>query len=125
MIKICADMKQIYMLDYIKESIDNKYAMEVLYYTIKNAVITNDYNLKDVLFVDIDGRYHGDEIRVGTRMRYRSDLHTISMLLSIRALMLNKSYLKCCVNDHLIFTSIPEDKFQWIINTTIITKIVK
>ena len=78
-------MKQIYMLDYIKESIDNKYAMEVLYYTIKNAVITNDYNLKDVLFVDIDGRYHGNEILVGTRMRYRSDLHTISMLLSIRA----------------------------------------
>ncbi len=113
-------MKQIYMLDYIKESIDNKYAMEVLYYTIKNAVITNDYNLKDVLFVDIDGRYHGNEILVGTRMRYRSDLHTISMLLSIRALMLNKSYLKCCVNDHLIFTSIPKDKFQWIINTTII-----
>lgn len=113
-------MKQKYILEYIRESIDDKYAMEVLYYTLKTAVITNDYNLRDVSYVDVDGRYHGDTIRVGTRMRFRSTLHTISMLLSVRALMLNESYLSCCENDHLIFTSIPKEKFQWIENTTII-----
>ena len=94
--------------------------MEVLYYTFKNAVIENDYTLKDVSYVDIDGRFHGEEIRVGTRMRYRSKLHTISTLLSIRALMHNENYLSCCENDHLIFTSIPKEKFQWIENATII-----
>ena len=99
--------------------------MEVLYYTIKKTVIANDYNLRDVAFFDIDGRFHGEEIRVGTRMRYRSVLHTISMLLSVRALMLNDSYLPCCENDHLIFTSIPQEKFQWIENTTIILDCIK
>ncbi len=113
-------MKQKYILDYIKESIGDGYAMEVLYFTFKNAVKENDYSLKDVSYVDIDGRFHGETIRVGTRMRYRSALHAISLLLSVRALMLNDKYLSCCENDHLIFTSIPKEKFQWIENTTII-----
>lgn len=113
-------MKQKYILNYIRESIGDEYAMEVLYYTFKNAIIENDYSLRDVSFVDIDGRFHGETIRVGTSMKYRSSLHTISLLLSLRALMLNDKYLSCCENDHLIFTSIPKEKFQWIENSTII-----
>ena len=113
-------MKQKYLLDYIKESIGNKYAMEVFYYTIKKAVLVNDYNIKEVSFFDIDGKFHGEKIRVGTRMKYRSALHTISLLLSVRALILNEKYLSCCENDHLIFTSIPKEKFRWIENMAII-----
>jgi len=113
-------MKQKYILDYIRESIDDEYALEVLYYTLKNAVVTNGYNLREISYVDVDGRFHGETIRVETRMRYRSVLHTISILLSVRALMLDARYLSCCENDHLIFTSIPKEKFQWIENTTII-----
>ena len=118
-------MKQIYMLDYIKDSIGDNYTMEVLYYTLKNAIITNDYNLRDIPFVEIDGRFHGEKIYLGTRMRYRSSLHSISMLLSVRAIMLNDEYLSCCENDHLIFTSIPKEKYQWIENATIILDCMK
>ena len=89
-------MKQKYILNYIKESIGNEYAMEVLYYTLKKAVLENDYNIKEVSFIDIDGKFHGEKIRVGTRMKYRSALHTFSLLLSVRALMLNEKYLSCC-----------------------------
>ncbi len=113
-------MKQKYILNYIKESIGNEYAMEVLYYTLKKAVLENDYNIKEVSFIDIDGKFHGEKIRVGTRMKYRSALHTFSLLLSVRALMLNEKYLSCCENDHLIFTSIPKEKYRWIENMTII-----
>lgn len=113
-------MIQKYMFDYIRESLGDEYAMEVLYYTLKKTVVDNDYNIKDLSFFDIDGRFHGEMIRVGTRMRYRSEIHAISLLLSVRALMLNERYFSRCENDHLMFTSIPKEKFQWIENATII-----
>lgn len=108
------------LLKYIKTSIEDEYAMEVLYYCIKDAALKNGFVFNNESGVEINGKYHGEPILIGMSNRFQSQIKTVALLLSIRALMLNKNYLKCCNDDYLIFTSSTFGKFQWIEFATIL-----
>jgi hypothetical protein len=108
------------LLKYIKASIEDGYAMDVLYYCIKDAALKNGLAFETATSVVIDGRFLGETIQIGISNRFQSQIKTVALLLSIRALMLDKDYLKCCADDNLIFTSSVIGKFQWVELTTII-----
>lgn len=108
------------LLKYIKASIEDEYAMEVLYYSVKDAAIKNGFAFETATSIVVDGRFLGETIQIGINNRFQSQIKTVALLLSLRALMLDKCYLKCCVDDYLIFTSSVIGKFQWVELTTII-----
>ncbi len=108
------------LLKYITASIEDEYAMEVLYYCVKDAALKNGLALEAATSVIVDGRFLGETIQIGISNRFQSQIKTVALLLSIRALMLDKDYLKCCADDNLIFTSSVIGKFQWVELTTII-----
>jgi len=108
------------LLKYIKASIEDEYAMGVLYYSVKDAALKNGLAFETTTSIDIDGRFLGETIQIGINNRFQSQIKTVALLLSIRALMLDKCYLKCCADDSLIFTSSVIGKFQWVELTTII-----
>lgn len=108
------------LLKYIKASIEDEYTMEVLYYCIKNAALSNGLAFENATSIVIDGKFHGEPIQIGINNRFQTQIKTVSLLLSVRALMQDKNYLKCCADDNLIFTSSVFGKFQWIELTTII-----
>lgn len=108
------------LLKYITASIEDEYAMEVLYYCIKDAALRNGLAFDTATSVVVDGRFLGETIQIDMNNRFQSQIKTIALLLSIRALMLDKDYLKCCSDDNLIFTSSVIGKFQWVELTTII-----
>ena len=118
--KTYADMIKTQLLKYITASIEDEYAMEVLYYCIKDAALKNGLAFKTATSVAIDGRFLGETIQIDLNDRFQSQIKTVALLLSIRALMLDKDYLKCCSDDNLIFTSSVIGKFQWVELTTII-----
>ena len=108
------------LLKYIKASIEDEYAMEVLYYSIKSAALKNGLAFETATSIVVDGRFLGETIQIGFNNRFQSQIKTVALLLSIRAMMLDKRYLKCCTDDNLIFTSTVIGKFQWVELTTII-----
>lgn len=108
------------LLKYIKASIEDEYAMGVLYYCVKDAALKNGLAFETATSIVLDGRFLGETIQIGINNRFQSQIKTVALLLSIRALMLDKCYLKCCVDDSLIFTSSVIGKFQWVELTTII-----
>lgn len=108
------------LLKYIKASIEDEHAMEVLYFCIKDAALRNGFAFDKTTSIIIDGKFHGEAIQIGINNRFQSQIKTIALLLSVRALMQDKNYLKCCADDYLIFTSSVFGKFQWIEFTTII-----
>ena len=118
--KTYADMIKTQLLKYITASIEDEYAMEVLYYCIKDAALKNGLAFKTATSVVVDGRFLGETIQIDLNDRFQSQIKTVALLLSIRALMLDKDYLKCCSDDNLIFTSSVIGKFQWVELTTII-----
>jgi len=98
----------------VKANIDDEYAMNVLYYSLKKQFIEKEFSFQNFSYFNIDGRFFGDTIRISSKGNYRTPAHALSLLLSIRILMLNNKCIKLCEDDNLIFVSKPRESFQWI-----------
>lgn len=107
-------MKKYYLLDYVTDSVEDKYAMEVLYNVMKQTVATHHFDLKDVQHFHIDGRFHGEEISISIRTQYKTTMHILALLLSIRVLMINNKCISNCEDDFLVFPPSTRERFEWI-----------
>lgn len=107
-------MKNISLTTFLKENLENEYSMSVIYYSIKHSLIEKNYSLYGFSYFYIDGRFLGDAIRINSTGNYRTPVHSLSLLLSIRLLMINPKCIKLCEDDSLIFKSKPRETFQWI-----------
>ncbi len=107
-------MKDIKLTTFLKDNIEDEYVMNVFYNSIKETLIEKDFSLYGFSYFYIDGRFLGDAIRVNTTGNYRTPIHSLSLLLSIRLLMVNPKCIKMCEDDSLIFKSKPRETFQWI-----------
>lgn len=107
-------MKDIKLTTFLKDNIEDEYVMNVFYNSIKESLIEKDFSLYGFSYFYIDGRFLGEAIRVNTTGNYRTPIHSLSLLLSIRLLMVNPKCIKLCEDDNLIFKSKPRETFQWI-----------
>ena len=115
-------MKGISLIKYIKKNIEDEYSMDVLYYSIKKSFVERDFSLSGLSFFYIDGRFLGEPIRVTSDANYRTPLHALACMLSIRLLMINHKYIELCDGDSLIVVSKPRETFQWV---SIMSQILK
>ena len=113
-------MKDISLTTFLKEHQEDEYAMNVFYNCIKKSLIEKNFSLYGFSYFYIDGRFLGDAIKVKTTGNYRTPIHSLSLLLSIRLLMLDPKCIKLCEDDSLIFKSKPRETFQWINYMTLI-----
>lgn len=113
-------MKEISLITYIKKHLDDDYAMNVLYYSAKNAFVEQDYTLHGFSYFFIDGRFLGESLKVLSKANYRTTIHSLAFFLSLRLLMINHKCLQLCDDDSLIFISKPKKSFQWINYMTLI-----
>lgn len=107
-------MKDISLTTFLKENLENEYSMSVIYYSIKHSLIEKNFSLYGFSYFFIDGRFLGDAVRIFSTGKYRTPIHSLSLLLSIRLLMINPKCIKLCEDDNLIFKSKPMESFQWI-----------
>lgn len=94
--------------------------MSVLYYCSKKAFIDRKFILQGISYFYIDGRYLGEPIRVFSKGNYRTTIHSLAFLLSLRLLSINKEYLELCKDDNLVFISKPKETFEWMNYMTLI-----
>lgn len=107
-------MKETSLITYIRNHVEDDYEMSVLYYSIKDSFVENDFSLSGFSYFYIDGRFLGDSTKITARANYRTPLHALACLLSIRLLMINHKYLTLCANDSLIIASKPKESFLWL-----------
>lgn len=107
-------MKETSLITYIKKNVEDEYAMNVFYYTIKKSFVERKFSLHGFSFFFIDGRFLGEAIKVSSNTNYRTPLHALGCLLSVRLLMKNHKYIKLCDDDSLIVVSKPRETFQWV-----------
>ncbi len=107
-------MKDISLTTFLKNNIKDEYVMNVFYNVIKQSLVLNDYSLQGCSYLTIDGRFLGEDIRVMIKGNYRTPIHSLSFLLSVRMLMKNPNCMDLCEDDNLIFKSKPKETFQWI-----------
>ena len=69
------------LLKYIKASIEDEYAMEVLYYSIKSAALKNGLAFETATSIVVDGRFLGETIQIGFNNRFQSQIKTVALLL--------------------------------------------
>lgn len=108
------------MLKYIKSNIDNSYAMEVLYYSIRKAIADNDFTFKVTTSIKISNKFLEPSVDININHKFSKQIEAFSLLLSVRALMLDKTLIKYCHGDMLLFEDYPMHKFGWIAYTTMI-----
>ncbi len=113
-------MKNISLVKYICQSLEDEYAMNVLYHCLKKKFLDSDFVSHDMEKFVLDGRFHGEPISLSFRTRYKTPCHSLALLLSLRTLMRNKKYINWCKDDNLIFLSKSIESFQWIAFTTLI-----
>ncbi len=100
-------------LNLIRRNADDSYFLEVLYYYIRRALISCDYNLREVDGVMINGRFLGYKLEVLFSKIFNTTLRSLGLALSIRALMLNRQYLKYCYNNRLLFYDLDNNLISW------------
>ena len=115
-------MKEISLITYIKKNIEDEYAMNVFYYSVKKSFVERDFSLYGFSYFYIDGRFLGEPIKVTSNANYRTPLHVLACLLSIRLLMINHKYIGLCDGDSLIVVSKPRQTFQWVSIMSLILK---
>lgn len=101
-----------YMLNYIKEIIEDDYAMEVLYYSVRKTILDNDFTLQNCTTIKISDRFIEPPVTININHNVSNQTKTFALLLSIRALMLNKSLLEFCNGDLLMFAEYPSIKLD-------------
>lgn len=101
------------LFKYIKSIVNDDYAMEVLYFHLKSACQKHNFTLDKVSSITISKKYLKDEIKIYINNKYSNEIKTIALLLSFRAIMLNKMLINLCDDDFLIFTDYTEDRFGW------------
>ena len=107
-------MKKFFLLDYVTDYIEDEYAMEVLFNVMKQTVAANNFHLKDIQCFQIDGRFLGEDISVFVRTQYKTTMHIMALLLSIRVLMINKKSINNCEDDFLLFPPATRERFEWV-----------
>jgi hypothetical protein len=107
-------MKDTSLISFVKKHIEDDYAMNVFYYSVKKTFIERNYSLYGFSSFFIDGRFLGESLKVTSNANYRTPLHALGCLMSIRLLMINHKYIKLCDDDSLIVVSKPRETFQWV-----------
>lgn len=108
-------MKNVSLISFIRNSVEDDYAMNVFYNIVKSSFVDNGFSLSSVPSVYIDGRFFGEVTNISIRAKYnKTPNHVLALLLSIRLLMLNPKLVKYCNDDKLIISSRIDESFQWI-----------
>ena len=97
----------------IKSNIDNSYLLDVLYYHVRRALIKLDFNLQDYDGFNISGKYLGYDLGVDFDYNYDNVIKSLSLALSLRAIILNKDYCELIYNDKLLFYDISSNFISW------------
>ena len=113
-------MKEISLITFVMKNLEDDYAMNVFYQNIKSIMADHNFSLHGFSYFFIDGRYLGESLKVSSKANYRTTVHSLSFLLSLRLLIINHRYLKLCEGDNLLFISKPRESFQWINYMTLI-----
>lgn len=107
-------MKVVSLISFVRKYVEDDYAMDVFYYSVKKTFVEKDLSLHGISYFIIDGRFLGESIKVTFTGNYRSPVHSLALILSLRLIMIDHEYLKMCQDDSLIFISKPRESFQWI-----------
>ena len=107
-------MKETSLITYVKKYIEDDYAMDVFYYSVKKAFVDKGFSLYGFSYFYIDGRFLGESLKIKTTGNYRTPVHSLALLLSLRLVIIDHEYLRLCEDDSLIFISKPRGSFQWI-----------
>lgn len=97
----------------IKANGENSYFMEVLYYYVRRSLYEADFNLYEYDGFNINGKYLGKKLEVNFGSSYDNVIQSLGFALSVRALMLNPSYIKNCYDSRLLFYTI-SDYLTWV-----------
>ena len=57
-------MKETSLITYVKKYIEDDYAMDVFYYSVKKAFVDKDFSLYGFSYFFIDGRFLGESLKI-------------------------------------------------------------
>ena len=101
------------LFHYIESIVDDKFAMKELYIHLIQNMVHNHYSLNNVCKIHIK-RDGDEELYIDIDNQYRTGIESFCILLSVRALILNKEWIKCCHPYYLLFTPSSTKKGRWI-----------
>jgi len=102
------------ILRYIKSIIEDDYLMEVLYFCLRRTMSKNKYTLKHTSVITISNKFVEESVSININQRFSTQADSFALLLSVRALMIDKQLLKYCEGDNLLFTAVAPGKYGWI-----------
>ncbi len=85
----------------------------MLYYYVRKSLFKCNFNLNGVNGFSIDGRYLGYKKEILFDDIFNSQIKSIGLLLSIKALILNNKYIDECYNDKLLFYELDSNFISW------------
>ena len=76
-------MKVVSLISFVRKYIEDDYAMDVFYYSVKKTFVEKDLSLHGISYFIIDGRFLGESIKVTFTGNFRSPVHSLALILSL------------------------------------------
>ena len=73
-------MKNISLLRFVKDYVEDEYAMNVFYQSIKKQFAENDFSLADLSSFFIDGRFLGETLSITFIAKYKTRRHSLAIM---------------------------------------------
>lgn len=115
------EAEKITIKKYLDKYNSNDYAISVFCYKLRLEIERHNYSLKGVPSIIIEQQYIPNPATVLIKNICSSQIDTFALLLSLRAITIDRSLLSKCDDDRLLFTGLVID-YKWLDYVDIIPK---
>ena len=102
------------LFSYVQNNKDDDYALQVIYYLMRTILLESNFNIHNVKSINISGKFLQAPLSVDIGTSPSHELDGLMQLLFIRAIMLDKSYLKLCYDDSPLFKQKSKTTYEWV-----------
>lgn len=113
-------MKNISIHKFVSENYDNKYALKVLYYKIRNTFSLNKLSLKTCYSIKLQDKRFEESFDVFLDKANQSVRDTIALMMSLKALIINTRYIEDWDKKSGIFRPFLDNRFEWVRITSVL-----
>lgn len=103
------------ILSFLRTNINDGYVMSILYYELRRILAENSFSFSGVQSIILNKRFLPKDVFINLSTKHNTIELSLSMLLSVRAIMLNKIWLNSCKDDFLLLDPHASYTFAWVV----------
>lgn len=105
-------MKNTTLYKYVKANKDDEYFLQVIYFLMRKSLLKSNFRNRES--ISINGKFLPEPLMVDMTMNPSHEMDGLMLLLFVRAIMINSSYLEYCSDETPLFRRKSKFAYEWV-----------